>query len=50
MKNRPYTQSLGGEELTYSILPKRQETFILTHERFLMLKGFNSISYARFFP
>ncbi len=50
MKKKPYTQFLSGVELTYSLLQKKQDTFLLTHERFLMLKGIESISYARVFP
>ena len=47
---RPYSQRLAGQEITYSILNKKQESFVLTHERFLILKGIESIGYAREFP
>jgi hypothetical protein len=50
MKKKPFTQYLGGIEFTYSLLPKKQDSFLLTNERFLMLKGHESISYARAFP
>ena len=36
---RPYTQKIGDEEVTYSIIPKKQSTFIMTHDRFLILKS-----------
>jgi hypothetical protein len=49
MKKRPYTQMLNGIDITYSILPKKQNTFFLTHDRFLFLNGIESISYARTF-
>jgi hypothetical protein len=50
LKNRPYTQSLQGVEVTYSILNKKQKTFVLSHERFLYLNGIESISYASTSP
>lgn len=39
-----------GEEITYSVLPKKQQTFVMTHDRFLLLKGNDIIGYAREFP
>ena len=39
IKKKPYTQVLDGVEITYSILAKKQENFILTHERLLVLIG-----------
>ena len=50
MKKRPFTQYLGGIQFTYSLLQKKQGTFLLTNERFLMLKGHEYIAYARVFP
>lgn len=39
MKKKPFTQMIHGVEYTYSILSKKQQTFVLTNERFLVLKG-----------
>ena len=39
MKKRPYSQIINGVEYTFSILNKKQQTFVMTHERFLILKG-----------
>jgi hypothetical protein len=50
IKNRPYTQNMNGVEVTYSILNKKQQTFVLTHPRFLYLNGIESISYASASP
>jgi hypothetical protein len=47
MRKRPYTQMLGGDDFTFSVYPKKQASFIMTHERLLMLKGFEMIAYAR---
>jgi len=47
IKVKPYTQMLDDVELTYSILSKKQQGFVLTNDRFLLLKGNESISYAR---
>ena len=44
---RPYTQTLDFEDITYSIIPKKQQSFLLTHERFLLLKGIEILGYAR---
>lgn len=37
-------------DYTYSIIPKKQKSFVFTNNRFLVLKGIESISYAREFP
>lgn len=50
MKKMPYTQILSGEEFTFSVLPKKQSTFFMTHERLLMMKGWDLLCYAREFP
>ena len=47
IKKKPYTQSIRGQEITYSILEKKQETFIMTHPRFLLLFGTEKIGYAK---
>lgn len=44
---RPYTQTLDFEDITYSIIPKKQQSFVLTHDRFLLLKGIEILGYAR---
>lgn len=49
MKKNPYSQKIGNVEYTYSLLSKKQESFVLSHDRFLYLKGYESISYAREF-
>lgn len=41
---------MNGIEYTYSIIPKKQKSFVLTNNRFLLLKSIDSISYAREFP
>lgn len=41
---------LGGDEFTFSVYPKKQASFFMTHERLLMLKGYEIIAYAREFP
>lgn len=50
MKKKPYSQQLGQAELTYSVLSKKQKTFVLANDRFLLLRGIESLSYARTFP
>jgi hypothetical protein len=50
MKKKPYTQFLAGEEFTFSVLPKKQSTFFMSHERLLMMKGCDLLCYAREFP
>lgn len=50
MHKRPYTQFLQGQEITYSVLCKKQQTFLFGNDRFLLLRGIDSISYARNFP
>ena len=47
---RPYTEIIDEEEITYSVLPKKQESFVMTHDRFLILKGIEWIGYARELP
>jgi hypothetical protein len=47
---RPFTQTLDNEDLTYSIIPKKQQSFVMTHERFLLLKGIEILGYARELP
>ena len=49
MKKKPYSQKIGNIEYTYSLLSKKQETFVGSNNRFLYLKGYESISYAREF-
>jgi hypothetical protein len=49
MKKKPYTQKIGNVEYTYSLLSKKQASFVMSHDRFLYLKGYESISYAREF-
>lgn len=39
IKKKPYTQLIKQIEFTYSILSKKQKTFVLTNDRFLYLKG-----------
>lgn len=31
IKKKPYSQIIGGQELTYSLLPKKQKSFVMTH-------------------
>lgn len=50
IKKRPFTQLIKGVEFTYSMLSKIQKRFIMTNDRFLVLKGTESIGYARNFP
>lgn len=50
IKMNPYTQVLSGLELTYSVLPKKQQTLFGTNNRVLILKGLESIAYARELP
>lgn len=47
IKRKPYTQRLEGDDITYSVLPKKQNTFVMTNDRFLLLKGTEFIAYAR---
>ena len=47
---RPYTQTLEGEDFTYSILPKKQQSFVMTNDRFLLLKGIELLGYSKEFP
>ena len=49
MKKKPYTQKIGITEFTYSVLSKKQQSFLGSNTRFLFLKGNESISYAREF-
>jgi len=35
----PHTENIDGEDITYSLIPKKQATFVMTHDRFLLLKG-----------
>lgn len=50
MRKQPYSQFLQGQEITYSVLCKKQQTFLFGNDRFLLLRGIDSISYARAFP
>lgn len=50
IEKKPYSQDIQGIRYTYSILPKKQKAFVLTHERFLVIKGIEEISYAKEFP
>lgn len=47
---RPFTETIDGEDITYSIIPKKQASFVMTHDRFLLLKGIEILGYAREFP
>ena len=50
MRKRPYSQLLQDQEITYSVLCKKQQIFLFGNDRFLLLRGIDSISYAREFP
>lgn len=50
IEKKPYTQRMNELDYTYSIIPKKQKNFVLTNNRFLVLKGIQTISYARAFP
>jgi hypothetical protein len=50
IKKKPYSQFMNGVELTYSILSKKQQDFIFSNDRFLILKGYEYIAYARTLP
>ncbi len=50
MKKKPYSQKIGNIDFTYSILSKKQQSFVGSNNRFLILKGIESIAYAREFP
>ncbi len=50
IEKKPYTQRMNDIDYTYSIIPKKQKNFVLTNNRFLVLKGIETISYARAFP
>ena len=43
----PYTENIDGEDITYSVIPKKQQSFVMTHDRFLLLKGIEILGYAR---
>ncbi len=47
---KPFSQIIKGTEYTYSIVSKKQKTFVLTNDRFLILKGVEMIGYARGLP
>jgi hypothetical protein len=47
IEKKPYTQKMNDIDYTYSIIPKKQKSFVFTHVRFLLLKSIESISYAR---
>ena len=49
MKKKPYTQKIGTIDYTYSILSKKKQSFMGANNRFLILKGLQSIAYAREF-
>lgn len=40
MKKKPYNQKIGNIEYTYSLLSKKQASFVMAHDRFLYLKGY----------
>ena len=47
IQKKPVTQMTDGKEITYSLLSKKQENFSLfANDRFLFLKGIESINYA----
>lgn len=50
IEKKPYSQDVQGVKYTYSILPKKQKAFVLTHDRFLVIRGIEEISYAKEFP
>lgn len=50
IKKKPYSQLIAGVEYTFSILKKKQKSFVGTNDRFLVLKGIESLAYARVFP
>ena len=39
MRKHPYSQILNDVEITYSILCKKQQTFLFGNDRFLLLRG-----------
>ena len=43
----PFTEQIDGQDITYSIIPKKQASFVMTHDRLLILKGFDWLGYAR---
>ncbi len=50
IKKKPYTQTIDDTDYTYSILAKKQKTFVFTHDRFLILKGTDTLGYSNFMP
>lgn len=50
IEKKPFTQNIYGIDYTYSLLPKKQRNFVLTNDRFLLVRGIESISYARELP
>lgn len=47
MRVKPVRQMINGVDYFYSLLAKKNKKFILTNMRFLLIKGIESISYAR---
>lgn len=39
IEKKPYSQIMNGIEYTYSIIPKKQKSFVFTNTRFLLLKS-----------
>ena len=50
IEKKPFTQRIDGIDYTFSMIPKKQNNFVFTNDRFLMVKGIETISYARAFP
>lgn len=50
IKKKPYSEVIEGTTYTYSLLKKKNQVFILTNERLLVLIGYRSIAYARNLP
>jgi len=43
-------EEIGGKQYTYSLLKKKNQKFVFSNERLLILKGLTSIGYARNIP
>ena len=39
IEKKPFTQKIRGIDYTYSLLPKKQRTFVFTNDRFLLVRG-----------
>lgn len=47
IRKKPFYEPIDNVQYTYSLLKKKNKSFFLTNERLLMLKGSQSIGYAR---